>query len=309
MLLNILCVWYHIIKKPEYISRDISGSIKAEEWMDKMDNLDIRVGLIGAGNMGTPIIKGIISSGLLKPSMINIFDVSGEKASALCKETGANLMKDNSELVSKSDIIILAVKPNYIKAALEECKTCFDASKVLVSIAVGISIQSLKDIIGQDKTVVRTMPNIPVLVGEGMTLLCYDGLITEDRKSIVRKLFDCSGKTDVLEERLMSEVTALTGSSPAYVAMFIEAMADAAVLSGIPRDLSYRLAAQAVLGSAKVLVETGMSPAAFKDQVCSPAGTTIEAVQALEKNGFRFAVMDAMNECTKRAREFGKGNK
>lgn len=266
----------------------------------------MRIGLIGAGNMGTPIIKGIIASGLHKPSMINIFDIGSDKASALCQETGANLMKDNAELVANSDIIILAVKPAYIASALNECKACFDSTKVLVSIAVGISIASLKEIVGEKTVVVRTMPNIPVLVGEGMTLLCFDNLISEENKKNVRQLFECSGKVDELDEKLMSEVTALTGSSPAYVAVFIEAMADAAVLSGIPRNLAYRLAAQAVLGSAKMILETGVAPAILKDQVCSPAGTTIEAVQALEKNGFRYAIMDAMNECTKRAREIGK---
>ncbi len=266
----------------------------------------MRVGLIGAGNMGTPIIKGIIASGLHKPSMINIFDVSREKAAALCSETGANLMNDNCELVSKSDIVILAVKPNYIAAVLEECNACLDESKVLVSIAVGISIKTLKDIVGEKIVVVRTMPNLPVLVGEGMTLVCFDNIISIENKKAVKQLFECSGKVDELEERLMSEVTALTSSSPAYVAIFIEAMADAAVLSGIPRDLSYKFAAQAVLGSARMILDTGVTPATLKDQVCSPAGTTIEAVQALERNGFRFAVMDAMNECTKRAREIGK---
>jgi len=266
----------------------------------------MRVGLIGAGNMGTPIVKGIINSGFLKPSMVNIYDICSEKAAALCNETGANLMKDNAELVSKSDIIILAVKPDYIASALESCKHCFDPSKVLVSIAVGVSLKTLKQLVGENVTIVRTMPNLPLLVGEGMTLICFDNLISEENKKIVRQIFECSGKVDELEERLMSEVTALTSSSPAYVAILIEAMADAAVLSGIPRELSYRLAAQAVLGTAKLILETGTLPAKLKDMVCSPAGTTIEAVQALEKNGFRFAIMDAMNECTKKAREIGK---
>ncbi|NTV89858.1 MAG: pyrroline-5-carboxylate reductase [Clostridiales bacterium] len=268
--------------------------------------MDKKIGLIGAGNMGTPIVKGIIASGLVSPSNINIFDISREKAAALCSETGANLMKDNSELAVKSDILIIAVKPAYVASALEECRASLDPTKIVVSIAVGISLATLKSSIGDKIPVVRTMPNLPLLVGEGMTLLCFDNLIDEAGKKEVRQLFECSGKAEELDEKLMSEVTALTGSSPAYVAIFIEAMADAAVLSGIPRELSYKLAAQAVMGTARMIVETGMSPAALKDQVCSPAGTTIEAVQALEKNGFRYAVMDAMNECTKRAREIGK---
>ena len=150
------------------------------------------------------------------------------------------------------------------------------------------------------------MPNMPALVCEGMTLVSADGITDQEDINKVKTLFNCIGKVEMLDEKLMSEVTALTGSSPAYVFMFIEAMADAAVLSGIPRILAYKLASQAVLGSAKMVLETGKHPGQLKDEICSPAGTTIEAVGVLEKNGFRSAVIEAMNECTKRAREIGK---
>ena len=266
----------------------------------------MKIGFIGTGNMGSPLVKGIAGSGMVASDCINIFDVDREKAAALGRETGVNLLDGNRAVVEGSDIIILAVKPNYIKSVLEECKSSFDKSKVLVSIAVGVSIKTYKDILGEDVRVVRTMPNTPVMVGEGMTLICFGKDISTGEKEIIRKLFECTGKVEELEERLMSEVTALTGSSPAYVYIFIEAMADAAVLSGIPRNLAYRLAAQAVLGSAKMVLESGKHPAELKDQVCSPAGTTIEAVSALEKNGFRHAIIDAMNECTLRAREIGR---
>jgi len=139
-----------------------------------------------------------------------------------------------------------------------------------------------------------------------MTLISYDNNISENDIKTVKAIMECFGKVETLDEKLMSEVTALTGSSPAYVFMFIEAMADAAVLSGIPRNIAYKLASQAVLGSAKMVLETGKHPGELKDQVCSPAGTTIEAVSSLEKNGFRYAVIEAMDACTKRAREIGK---
>ena len=271
-----------------------------------MNTSNIRIGFIGTGNMGSPLVKGVAGSGIFAPDCINIYDIDREKAEALSRETGVNLAEGNKAVVERSDIIILAVKPNYIKPVLEECKSSFDKNKVLVSIAVGVSIKTYKDILGEDVKVVRTMPNTPVSVREGMTLVCFDKNTNNNDKEIVRKLFECVGKVEELEERLMSEVTALTGSSPAYVFIFIEAMADAAVQSGIPRNLAYRLAAQAVLGSAKMVLETGKHPGELKDQVCSPAGTTIEAVNTLEKHGFRYAVMDAMNECTKRARDIGK---
>lgn len=265
-----------------------------------------KIGFIGAGNMGTALLKGILNSGLANPDEIFVYDVDKSKTSLLNNEAGVCITHNNSELVEKSDIIILAVKPNYIKSALEECAGSFNSNKVIVSIAVGVSIQTIAEILGKDAKIVRTMPNIPVVVGEGMTLISFGGNIEETEKVIVKKLFECSGKAEELEERLMSEVTALTGSSPAYVFLFIEAMADAAVLSGIPRGLAYKLASQAILGSAKMVLDSGKHPGELKDQVCSPAGTTIEAIAALEKNGFRHAIIEAMNECTKKAREIGK---
>lgn len=269
--------------------------------------MNINLGFIGTGNMGASLVKGIIKAGIVPAERIFAFDADPVKVTGLQEETGINILNSNELVVEKSDVIILAVKPNGIKPVLEQCKDKFAGSKLLVSIAVGIPIKVYKDILGEDMKIVRTMPNTPALVGEGMTLISYDKNISESEIDIVRKLLESVGLVETLDEKLMNEVTALTGSSPAYVYMFIEAMADAAVLSGLPRALSYKLAAQAVLGSAKMVLEAGKHPGELKDQVCSPAGTTIEAVAALEKNGFRYAIMEAMNECTRRAREIGAG--
>jgi len=268
--------------------------------------MNMNLGFIGAGNMGAAMIKSISKSGIMPSDKMFVYDVDVEKMSALQKDTGINLVNSGIEVCEKSDIIIIAVKPNMIKTVLESCKEKISAEKIIVSIAVGIPIDTFKSVLGNDKKIIRTMPNTPALVGEGMTLVSFDSNVVSKDLEITKALFETMGKVEILEEKLMSEVTALTSSSPAYVFMFIEAMADAAVLSGIPRNLAYKLASQAVLGSAKMVLETGKHPGELKDQVCSPAGTTIEAVNALEKNGFRFAVMDAMNECTKRAREIGK---
>lgn len=268
--------------------------------------MNIKLGFIGVGNMGTALLKGVLSSGFAAPENINIFDIDMGRTASLSRDTGVVVHEGNKAVVESSDIIILAVKPAFIKKALDECKESFGKSKLLVSIAVGVSIDTIKGMLGSDAKVVRTMPNIPLTVGEGMTLIAFDDKTDTREKDMVRKLFECAGKVEELEERLMSEVTALTGSSPAYVFVFIEAMADAAVLSGIPRGLAYRLASQTVLGSAKMVLESGKHPGELKDQVCSPAGTTIEAIASLEKNGFRYAVIEAMNECTKKARDIGK---
>lgn len=268
--------------------------------------MNIKLGFVGAGNMGTAMIKSIVNSGKLTADKIYIYDIDTEKLNSLRNDTGVNVLKSSSEVVENSDVIILAVKPNLVKAVMESFKSSFEGKKILVSIAVGVPLKFYKEILGNDKKIIRTMPNTPALVGEGMTLMSYDNNVLEEDVITIRELFECLGKVEKLDEKLMSEVTALTGSSPAYVFMFIEAMADAAVLSGIPRNIAYKLAAQAVMGSAKMVIATGKHPGELKDQVCSPAGTTIEAVSSLEKNGFRYAVIEAMNECTKRAREIGK---
>lgn len=268
--------------------------------------LGIKLGFIGAGNMGSAMMKGILSSGLIKAGDIYMSDVNRRKLEALKEENGVNIVSCNRELVEKSDVIILAVKPNMAKEVLEPLKELIDDKKLLITIILGLPIKFYRRILGDGLKIIRTMPNTPALIGEGMILMSYDSAVGEEDIKTAKMLLESLGKVEVLDEKLMSEVTAVTGSSPAYVYMFIEAMADAAVRSGIPRNLAYELAAQAVAGSAKMVLRTGKHPSILKDEVCSPAGSTIEAVAALEKHGFRYAIMDAMEECTKKAREVGK---
>ena len=267
--------------------------------------MPIKVGFIGTGNMGGALIRAIAAGNEQQKYRILGYDVNRQALDQLARETGLVACESARELVSASDIVFLAVKPQYARAVLEEIKDVLE-SNILVTIIVGLPISWYKNILGSQARVVRTMPNTPALVREGMTLVCFDGTLKREEKETVMELLRYSGMAEELEEGLMSEVTALTGSSPAYVFMFIEAMADAAVQSGIPRQQAYGLAAQAVLGSAKMVLETGKHPAELKDMVCSPAGTTIEAVAELEKAGFRSAVIRAMGECTRRAREIGK---
>lgn len=268
--------------------------------------MKLNLGFIGIGNMGSALLKGIVKSKLFLPEQIYVFDPDRSKTDSIKTETGVNVLESNEDVVRKCDIIIVAVKPAAVKNVLEPCKRFFDSTKILVTIAVGLPISLYKAIIGMEAKIIRTMPNTPALVEKGMTLISCDSNVSTEDVEIISKLFECVGKVELLDEKLMNEVTALTGSSPAYVFMFIEAMADAAVLSGIPRALAYKLASQAVMGSASMVLETGRHPAELKDQVCSPGGTTIEAVSVLEKSGFRNAVIEAMNECVKKAREIGK---
>lgn len=268
-----------------------------------------KIGFIGTGMMGTAIIKSIAASGTVEPRYIYAYDIDGVRLSQLGDETGINTTSDMQQLAAVSEVIVIAVKPNIVGKVLDMIKNVFTADKLLISIAVGLPISLYLNALGTDKKVVRTMPNTPMLVGEGMTLVSCSERVTAQESENVLELFRCAGKAELMEEKLMSEVTALTSSSPAYVFMFIEAMADAAVLSGIPRAMAYRLGAQAVLGSAKLVLESGKHPGELKDQVCSPAGTTIEAVKALEKSGFRHAIIDAMEQCTMKAKEIGKSIK
>lgn len=278
--------------------------------------MSYKVGFIGVGNMGGALLRSIVrfnKEAALNNSeeqlfSVSAYDINAELLKKLTNETGIIEEISVASLVNNCDIIVLAVKPQYCQNVLEQIKSAITEKKIIVSIIVGLSARYFKGILGSQARIVRTMPNTPALVGEGMTLVSWNDSVNDDEKKAITKLFSCSGKVEELDESLLSEVTALTGSSPAYVFMFIEAMADAAVKAGIQRKLAYRLAAQAVLGSAKMVLDTGMHPAELKDMVCSPGGTTIEAVAILEQEGFRNAIIKAMDECTRKAREIGRKN-
>lgn len=264
-------------------------------------NENEKIAIIGTGNMGAALAKGIAKAGM--SDNLVLYDKDTRKAEEVASLTGAVLCSSLRDTVGKSSIVILCVKPNIVLCVTEEISKYLNAGTVVCSIAVGIPIKKYREFIHPSFDFFRIMPNTPALVGEGMSVICHEEGTAKDSVEKVCKIFSCVGKTRVMDEKLMNQVTALTGSSPAYVFMMIEAMGNAGVKSGIPADISYELAAQAVLGSAKMVLESGLHPAVLKDQVCSPAGTTIEAVEALEKNGFRYCLMDAMNQCTKRVEE------
>jgi pyrroline-5-carboxylate reductase len=264
------------------------------------------IGFIGCGNMAQAMIGGIISSKLTAPSNVIVSASSETNLNKVKEKYQLKTTLDNKVVAESSDILVLAVKPNMYIKVIKEIKDVVPKDIIIVTIAAGVSMETVEKAFEKEMKIIRTMPNTPALVGEGMSALCHNNLITAEDLANVIKIFDSFGKSEVLEEKYMDAIPAISGSSPAYVFMFIEAMADGAVLQGIPRDKAYKMAAQAVLGSAKMLLETGEHPGSLKDKVCSPGGTTIEAVFTLEKNNFRGTVISAMEACTDKAIKMSK---
>lgn len=260
----------------------------------------MKIGFIGMGNMGYAMLKGVLK--VVKSSDVIFADVSRERCVKVSEETGVQYVESNAECANNAKYLILAVKPQYYSQVLKNIENVVRPDHVIISIAPGITIEFLKNVLGDDKRIVRAMPNTPALIGCGMTGLCFeDEEFDFNEKEVIEMIFTSFGRYRKVEERLMSAVTCASGSSPAYVYMFIEALADSAVKYGIPRDMAYEMVAQTVMGSAKMVLDTKEHPAKLKDNVCSPAGTTIAGVSALEEFGFRNSVIKATDECYKKA--------
>lgn len=264
------------------------------------------IGFIGTGAMGGAILQGIKQSELGNTADLCAYDMDAGKLAKLQAEAGVAPMSDEISVVAASDVILLCVKPNVVEPVLRKISGVLGKDRLLVTIAVGLPLSLYAGILGDDAKVVRTMPNTPALIGMGMTAWCASPSVTAEDKERAVSILSCAGMTEEIDEKLMGAVTALTGSSPAYVFLFLEAMADAAVQAGIPRQTAYRMAGQAVAGSAGLMLSTGKHPAELKDMVCSPAGTTIDAVAELERSGFRHAVISAMKICADKAEAIGR---
>lgn len=261
----------------------------------------MKFGFIGNGNMGGAILGGILKNGLAMPSEIIVSDINADGLAKTASSTGAHTTTDNRE-AARADVLFLAVKPNVVYRVIDEIKDTVTENTLIISIVAGQSIEKLSAAFGTKIKLVRVMPNTPALVGEGMSGIAPNENVTETECRRVLEIFNSLGRGELVEEYMMDAVTAVSGSSPAYVFMLIEAMADAAVQGGMPRSKAYTFAAQAVLGSAKMVLETKKHPGELKDMVCSPAGTTIDAVAVLEEDGFRSSVMKAMKACIDKSR-------
>ncbi len=267
----------------------------------------LKLGFIGAGNMGSAILRGLIAAEYLTADDMAICDLNARRLEELSDEyPGLTCTESDVELAEMCDMIVLAVKPFFMAEVIDHIRDELNG-KAVISIAAGWSVEQLTGALdGSGATCLRVMPNTPAMVGEGMTALCEDTTFSEEDFEFAKGIFDSVGRTVVVPEHLFDGVIAISGSSPAYVYMMIEAMADAGVKEGLYRNTAYELAAQAVLGSALIVMQSGTHPAALKDAVCSPGGTTIEAVAELERKGFRAAIMDAMKVCAQKSRDMSK---
>ncbi|MBS7526636.1 pyrroline-5-carboxylate reductase [Fusibacter paucivorans] len=256
-----------------------------------------KVGFLGGGNIAKAIIGGFINSGLYKTEHIIASARSEKTIRELQSRFGIAATLDNALIVQQSEIVIIAVKPYMIDAVITPLRTLFTDNHIVISVAAGVSTQTLKQYFDDPVKLYRVMPNTPAQVGAGMSVIFTD--VSEDEPSCqtVKKLFESVGLVEVLNESLVHACIAVQGSSPAYMFMMLEAMGDAGVKLGLPRDKAYLMAAQTMLGSAQMLLETKMHPGALKDMVTSPGGTTIEAVAKLEESGFRHGVIKAMVAC------------
>jgi pyrroline-5-carboxylate reductase len=263
-----------------------------------------KLGFIGLGNMASAMIGG-----MLKQKMVEPGDIIGKAATSVTEQKvkttfNIEIADSNASAAAQADILFLAVKPIFFPEVIGEIREAVRPGTLIVSIAAGRTLDYLRDAFDrEDCKIIRCMPNTPALVLEGCTGVCADDNVTEGELECVMQLLRSFGRAGVVPERLMDVVVGVSGSAPAYVFMFIEAMADEAVAEGMPRKQAYEFAAQAVLGSARMVLETGRHPGELKDMVCSPGGTTIQAVKVLEEMGMRAAVMDAMEACIEKSRE------
>ena len=263
----------------------------------------MRLGIIGLGNMATAIIGGIIKAGLIRPEDIFGSDADRSQRDKAKETLGINVCESNAQAADNSDYVIVAVKPQVYEHVLPDIKSAMNKEQVIISIAPGKTLSYLEKNLIPDAKIVRLMPNTPALVGEGCTGVCKNENVTDSEFAFVMKLLAGFGKAYEVKESQMDAVVAVSGSSPAYVFMLIDAMADGAVAEGLDRATAIKMAAQAVLGSARMVLETGKHPGQLKDMVCSPAGTTIDAVAVLEEAGFRGGIIAAMNACAEKSRK------
>lgn len=262
----------------------------------------MRIGFIGLGNMAGAMIGGILGKQLYTKDQIIGSAKTEETAKRIHAKYGIETYTDNCEVAKQADVIVLAVKPIFFQDVITEIKNYVTNDTLVISIAAGKSIAWIEEAFAKKIKLVRCMPNTPALVGEACTGVCLNENITKEDEVTAMEIMNSFGKASIIPERIMDAVIGVSGSSPAYVFMFIEAMADAAVQAGMPRKQAYEFAAQSVLGSAKMVLETGMHPGELKDMVCSPAGTTIEAVKVLEQQGFRGTVMSAVEACVNKSK-------
>lgn len=264
----------------------------------------MKLGFIGAGNMGSAIIKGILDQNCVQTHDLYISRKRPELSVELARK-GVHVLNSNIDLVRSVDCVVLAVKPVYLPQVLEQIHD-YLSDKFIISIVAGWTFEMLQNALPVSTRFIRVMPNTPLAVGEGMSLISSRYSCTEDEFAFTKQIFEAAGKVAVVEDHVFTPANGISGCGPAFVYQFIEALADGGVRYGVPRALAYELAAQTMIGAAKLVLESGEHPGKLKDAVCSPGGTTIEGVYALEKGGMRAAVMDAVGATVDKTNKLAK---
>lgn len=262
----------------------------------------MKIGFIGTGNMGGAIIKGYIAANPREAEHVFAFDKDQEKLQKMAAELGLKSCQSIEQLVKSSDTVIIAVKPNVYEMVLPEIAAALTDTQIIVSMAAGISIQFMESFLGNQAKIIRIMPNTPAMVNESMTAVCKNGNVTDNEFLPVFEIFKVIGRAEIVSEDLIHTIIGVSGSSPAYTYMFIEALIDGGVKNGMTKEQATVFAAQSVLGAAKMVLETDVDPVQLRINVCSPGGTTIEAVNTLQKNGFHDNVIDAMEAAIEKSK-------
>ena len=263
----------------------------------------MKLGFIGLGNMATAIIAGILKKGLVPAGQILGSDKSHAAMQKAADKYGIQILEANTEVASQADVLFLAVKPQFLEGVLAEIAPCLTGDNLIISMAAGKSLGWLHEKLDAKVHMIRIMPNTAAIVGESCTAICRDAYAADEDVALAEKLCGAFGVTLVLDEKMMDVFSALGGSSGAFVFLYMEALADGAVAAGMPRQMAYEVAAQSTLGAARLMRDTKEHPGVLKDMVCSPGGTTIEGIKALEKSGIRAGVMDAVQACVEKAKK------
>jgi pyrroline-5-carboxylate reductase len=267
----------------------------------------IRVAVLGAGKMGGILLQAFLKNNLLAPEQIVATVQHPERALALSAQFGVEVMTDNLEAAQRADVILIGVKPIQVPALIETIKPALSTDKLVLSFAASVMTKSIEEASGIDLAVIRAMPNTPAMLAAGITALCAGRFVSEAQMAIAQRIFQTVGRTVVVDEKHMDAVTGLSGSGPAFLYIIIEALAEAGVNVGLPRDVATLLAAQTTYGSARMVLETGYHPALLKDAVTTPAGCTVDGILELEEGGLRVTLIKAVKRATQRAKELAAG--
>lgn len=267
----------------------------------------VTVAVLGAGKMGGILLQAFLKQNLFAPEQIHATVAHAERALALSTQWGVDVSTDNLEAARKADLILLGVKPFQVPELIEQIRPALNTNKTLVSFAASVKTRAIEDAAGMEIAVIRAMPNTPSALGAGATGLCRGRFVSADQMALSQRIFETVGRAVVVDEKHMDAVTGLSASGPAYIYIIIEALAEAGVKVGLPRDTATQLAAQTVFGAGKMVLETGYHPALLKDAVTTPAGCTVDGILELEEGGLRVTLIKAVMRATERAKQLAAG--